>query len=225
MPYTGPGPDDDAGGQGYDPATMGGTFGDWQANRRAWRSTFNPNDPNGWRARRNEAEDMQILLAGPQSDAGWGQLLNSLGIFNAKDQRQSRYRSLSAARDGNILYNTNFALDGQGNAADIATSDQNVNGVFRPMNDNLRKQAGMSFYDQLYGNLGLGSSQRWQRQGLTGMPTDPATGLYIQRNPDGSTAYYDQQMFRVDPRTRRRQGHYQMPGVTLGSFLGGPNAG
>lgn len=223
-PYTGPGPNDDAGGQGYDPAVHGGTFADWQANRRAYRSTFNPNDPNGWRGRRNEAEDMQMAAeirnnpAILRNQGLWDAMLARLGIFNQKDMRQSRYKSLGMARDGGLIYNTNFHLDGNGNYMDVATSDQANKYRPKPLsgNPNLAGQANNPFVDQLdapSANL----FQRWQRQGVTGMPMDPATGYYIQQGP-GGTFYYDSRGYRVDPRTGQILGHYTMQGGNLGSL-------
>lgn len=222
-PYTGPGPDDDMGGQGYDPSM--GDYNTFKANRRAYRSTFDPNDPNGWRGRRNEQENMQISAAlrnnpGMAHGAGWDQLLASLGIYNQKDNRMARYKSLGMARDGNLILGTNFHLDGNGNYMDVATSD--VNERYRPhalsQNRNLAGQARNSFVDQLdapSANL----FQRWQRGGQTGMQQDPATGYFIQRSPEG-TYYYDSRGYRVDPRTGQVIGHYGMPGGNLGSLQG-----
>lgn len=229
--YSGPGPDDDMGGGGYTPEM--GDYNTFKANRKAYRSTFNPNDPNGWRGRRNENEEMQIAAAlrnnpsaahGPQ----WDQLLASLGIFNQKDNRMARYKSLGMARDGALILGTNYHLDGNGNYIDVATSDVDPNSPtskFRPQslagNPNLAGQAGNSFVDQLdapAANL----FQRWQRQGKTGMTVDPATGYLFNRGPDGTVTYYNERGYPVDPRTGQiiPGSHYTMPGGGGGGGLG-----
>lgn len=224
--YNGPGPDDDMGGGGYTPEM--GDYNTFKANRRAYRSTF---QPGGWRYDRNERENVGIGMALEQnpnmSQAQWDALLARYGIHNQKDMRQSRYKSLGMARDGSLLLDTNYHLTPEG-FMDVATSDvdpASPTGKYRlqsyASNRNIARQAGRPFWEQAYGNAGLGTFQRWQRNGETGMQTDPATGLLFNTGPNGERTYYDQRGFRIDPRTGRRVGHYMYQGLDLGSYFGG----
>lgn len=220
QPYTGPGPDDDMGGGGYTPDM--GDYNTYKANRRAYRATFDPNNPAGWRGRRNENEALQISAALRNNPslahgAGWDQLLSSLGIFNQKDNRMARYKSLSMARDGGLVLGTNFHLDGNGNYMDVATSD--LSEKYRPHslseNPNLAGQAGNSFVDQLDAPF-ANQFQRWQRR----EPMQRGSNGYLFNDGPGGTTYYDDRGYSIDPHTGQRGGHYGRPGATLGSLMG-----
>lgn len=206
-------------GRHYD-KDIDGTWEQFKNDRQSWRSRF---QPGGDIYERNQKEDFEIaaaLLDNPNmSDAQFAALLNSLGIYNQKEQRQSRFRSLEGARKGTVLYNTNAHLD-DGGWRDVATSDESVRGVWQPFDKNLGRQASKlqngGFANYLLDELGVGSFRGWLDRGETGMEYDDESGLYYNTDANGVT-WWDKDGFQRDPQSGARIGHY-MGGRSGGSF-------
>ena len=200
---------------GYNPNY--GSFEDYKANRKAWRSTF---QPGGWRYERNQLEDAAILLSQPKNQQQLGALLNKMGIFNQKEQRMARWNQIMSDFNNTGSFGGQFTFNPEtGQKWDIGTSDIYGRGPQR-MSPEDYALVNRGFYGRIADNLGVeGSFQNWMRRGVSSIEgTDPVTGLYYNSSGPGTPkVYYDKQGYQVDPTTGKRVGHYGLG--TLASIL------
>ena len=193
-PMYGQGADSPDYGQNWNPDS-GLTYEQYKANRKAWRSTF---QPGGWRYDRNQGELAQIYGKRPQSRQQLIDLMASMGIFDVKDQRKHRYNEILDMWDGPTRIG-NYQVSG-GQKFNFGTSDKNAQ--WEPLNANDIKELGTGFYDNIAGQLGVGSVQNWLRRGGAGFTRDPATGFWVNTKPDGSKEYVRNDGVKVDANGR-----------------------
>lgn len=175
-------------GAGYNPAYWAdkGGFAAYKAGRKAYRSQF---QPGGSIYDRNQQRYAQIYAANPQS---WGQIadmLASMGVYDVKEQGKHFYNEVKGMFDGTGPIGNYQVLGGQ--KKNMGTSD--VNAGWEPLSASDKNWMGMNFQQKLGSLLGLGSVQRWAKQGKTGFVKGP-DGKYTNTTPAGVVQ-------TLDPRT------------------------
>lgn len=198
----------------------GGDFEKFKGDRKAYRKRF---QEGGDIYERQKAEDYAIYNANPQNEQDFAALLNSMGIYDEKENRRSRFRSLMADFRNEQVAGQNYQVDGSGRMLNVATSDKGAD--WEAIDPNLQGQLDRGFRGRLEDRLGINTMKGWIAQGRAGFDgRDPSTGLLYNDSQDGKTrTYFNDDGFIIDPQTGRATGHYMLGGS--GNSPATPNPG
>lgn len=183
---------------GYNPAYWADKGGEdaFKASRRAYRAQY---QPGGKQYEKYMNTYAAIAARRPQNEAQLGQVLDSIGIHNEKENGQAMYRTVM--NDFNNAQNGLFQYDPEsGRKLNVGTSD--VTATWQPMTQEDYDFINRGFYgriDDMFGFRGKG----------TGMIQD-AQGNWHNPGPGGGQVY-DSGGWQIDPATGQRIGGGYMP--------------
>lgn len=212
-------------GAGYNPAYWADKGGEdaFHASRRTYRARA---QEGGDIYNRRQNAYATIAAARPRNQGELGQLLNSQGIYNQKEQHQALYRTITGDYNNNI--NGNYQYDtANGRKMNVGTSD--VRASWEPMTADDYAFQNRGFYGRIDDEFGGNRFLGWAQHGKSGLRQSPQGFWY---NPGANGQYvggtvYDNAGWAIDPRTGRRVGGGYMPGMgsyrgygTLGSMMG-----